>query len=185
MGFALANQMAENDAKVILITGPVHLSISHPNITRINIVSAEEMYQSCVNVFLSCDIAIMCAAVADYRPLNPSPEKIKKTDSEQLVIHLERNRDILAELGSLKNTHQILGGFSLETHNEENFALDKLKRKNCDFIVLNSLKDEGAGFGADTNKVSIYSKGGTIEHFALKSKENVAKDIVAFIQNNF
>ena len=176
MGFAIAEELATLGASVTLIAGPTTLSLNHPNIQRINVISAEEMLNSCLSVFKSSDISILSAAVADYRPKNSSPTKIKK-DSSELVIELTKTQDILASIGKDKTSKQILVGFALETDNEEANAIKKLERKNLDFIVLNSLRDEGAGFKGDQNKITIIDQNHQKESFALKSKKDVARDI--------
>jgi phosphopantothenoylcysteine decarboxylase/phosphopantothenate--cysteine ligase len=182
MGFALAEAFAEAGAEVELIAGPVHLNISHPNIIRTDVMTAEEMYDACMQRFGRSDIAILAAAVADYRVKNPSEKKIKKTggEDETLILELVKNKDILATLGDLKKQRQILGGFSLETHNELSFAREKMRKKNCDFMVMNSLNDPGAGFGTDTNKISILTEEQIIT-YPLRSKTEVAGDIVKFV----
>lgn len=182
MGFAVAEELAERGAKVILVAGPTSLTAKHRNIKQINIESAREMYEACIENFPSCNAAILSAAVADYRPETVADHKIKKTaDTETLDIHLVQNPDILATLGKMKNDHQLLVGFALETDNELENAKAKLTRKNLDMIVLNSLKDKGAGFGHDTNKVTIITADGTVREGSLKSKADVAKDIVDMI----
>jgi phosphopantothenoylcysteine decarboxylase/phosphopantothenate--cysteine ligase len=185
MGFALAESLAARGAEVWLIAGPVSLNTASPLIRRINITTAEEMYKECVELFPEMDGAILCAAVADYRPTNPSNKKIKKAENEDLIIRLERNKDILEALGKIKTVKQVIGGFSLETHDEEKYALEKLERKNCDFIVLNSLNTKGAGFGVDTNQVIIFDRRGQQIALALKSKKEVAEDIVDFMIKNY
>jgi phosphopantothenoylcysteine decarboxylase/phosphopantothenate--cysteine ligase len=178
MGFAVAEELAERGAKVILVAGPTSLTSKHRNIRQINIESAREMYAAATENFGSCDAAILSAAVADYRPENVADHKIKKTaDTETLDIHLVQNPDILATLGKMKTGRQLLVGFALETDNELENAKSKLVRKNLDMIVLNSLKDKGAGFGHDTNKVTIITADGTVTEGTLKSKAAVAKDI--------
>ena len=178
MGFAVAEELAERGAKVILVAGPTSLTAKHRNIKQINIESAREMYAAATENFGSCDAAILSAAVADYRPENVADHKIKKTaDTETLDIHLVQNPDILATLGKMKTDRQLLVGFALETDNELENAKSKLARKNLDMIVLNSLKDKGAGFGHDTNKVTIITADGTVREGSLKSKADVAKDI--------
>ena len=178
MGFAVAEELAERGAKVILVAGPTSLTAKHRNIKQINIESAREMYEACIETFPSCNAAILSAAVADYRPETVADHKIKKTaDTETLDIHLVQNPDILATLGKMKNDHQLLIGFALETDNELENAKSKLARKNLDMIVLNSLKDKGAGFGHDTNKVTIITADGTVTDGSLKHKADVAKDI--------
>lgn len=177
MGYALAEELANRGASVTLVSGPTNLSPKHPNISRINVVSAEEMYQECIRTYPQMDGAIMCAAVADYRPETYSDIKIKRK-SDDLVIKLTPNKDIAAELGRMKQPTQLLIGFALETNEEEQNSTKKLKSKNLDFIVLNSLRDNGAGFNHDTNKISIIYKDGKIVNFSLKSKNEVAQDIV-------
>lgn len=182
MGYAIANECAANGAQVTLISGPVSLSISHPNIKVIAIESALEMHAQATSVFSTSDIAILSAAVADYRPTTQADQKIKKTD-ENLRIELCKNPDIAKALGELKTNKQILVGFALETNNEVENANEKLTKKNLDFIVLNSLQDEAAGFKYDTNKVSFLFKDKTTKHFELKDKKLVAQDIVNEISN--
>lgn len=177
MGFALAENLADKGAKVTLITGPTHLSTSHPLIHRIDVVSANDMYEASMAYFPKCKAAILSAAVADYTPCEVAPQKIKKHD-EQLTVALKKTPDILASLGKIKTPGQILVGFALETHNEVENAKDKLHRKGLDFIVLNSLQTKGAGFGTKTNQVTIIHKNGTISEYKLKSKTEVAEDIV-------
>jgi phosphopantothenoylcysteine decarboxylase / phosphopantothenate---cysteine ligase len=181
MGFAIAESLARKGAYVELVTGPVHLSISHPNINRTDVNTAEEMYQVCVRLFPSCKGAILSAAVADYRPQNSSLQKIKKESTDTMHLELVKNKDILATLGTIKARNQLLIGFSLETDNELNNARDKMKRKNCDAIILNSLKDSGAGFSLDTNKITILTQEEETLNFPVKTKREVAMDIVDFI----
>ncbi|GAP71330.1 phosphopantothenoylcysteine decarboxylase /phosphopantothenoylcysteine synthetase [Candidatus Symbiothrix dinenymphae] len=178
MGFALAEQCAEQGAEVVLIAGPVHLQTVHPNIRRIDVTCAEEMYHAAVQHFPTMDAAILCAAVADYQPAHYTAEKLKRQPDQPLTLELKPNPDIAAALGQMKTKRQTLIGFALETDKEWTNAREKLKRKNLDFIVLNSLNDEGAGFQADTNKVSILAADGTSETFPLKSKREVAADIL-------
>lgn len=177
MGYALAEELAARGANVTLVSGPTNLSTIHPNINRVNVISAEQMHQKCIEAFPHTNGAIMCAAVADYRPESYSDVKIKRK-SDDLTINLTPNKDIAAELGKMKTGNQVLVGFALETNEEEQNSFKKLKSKNLDFIVLNSLRDKGAGFHHDTNKISIIFKDGEIEHFDLKSKVEVAQDIV-------
>lgn len=177
MGYALAEELANRGANVTLVSGPTNLSTTHPNINLVNVISADQMYQKCIEVFPKTNGAIMCAAVADYRPDNYSDVKIKRK-SDDLTINLTPNKDIAAELGRMKTAEQLLVGFALETNEEEQNSIKKLKSKNLDFIVLNSLRDKGAGFHHDTNKISIIFKDGKVEHFDLKSKAEVAQDIV-------
>lgn len=178
MGFALAEACAQQGAKVTLIAGPVSLTTTHPNIQRIDVESAEEMYQAAMTVFPGADAGILCAAVADYRPEIQAGEKIKRESKGEMMLHLIPNKDIAASLGAIKREGQVLVGFALETNNEATNAESKLKRKNLDFIVLNSLRDAGAGFRCDTNKISIIDRQGEITSYPLKSKQGVAVDIV-------
>lgn len=177
MGFALAEELANNGAHVILISGPTTLTINNKSITRIDVVTADEMYSAAINHFPKCDIAIMSAAVADFKPSESFNEKVKR-GKDNLQINLTPNKDIAAELGNIKTKNQILVGFALETDNEFENAIKKIKSKNLDFIVLNSLKEKGAGFGHDTNKISIIDKNGNKTDFNLKSKNKVAVDVV-------
>jgi phosphopantothenoylcysteine decarboxylase/phosphopantothenate--cysteine ligase len=187
MGFAIAGELARNGATVELVAGPVQLSISHPLVKRTNVNTAEEMYQACIKIFPNCRAAVLSAAVADYRPQNVSTLKIKKgnRDSDGLNLVLVKNKDILSALGTIKTKNQLLVGFSLETHDEMNFAKEKLQRKNCDAIILNSLNDEGAGFSGDTNKVSILNSSGEVVNSPLKTKNEVAIDIVDYIISRY
>lgn len=178
MGFALAEECASRGAEVILITGPTALSASHPNILRVNVESAVEMYDAALKIFPQMDAAILSAAVADYRPEQMSEEKIKRSGNEHLSLSLVPNPDIAASLGKIKKPGQLTVGFALETNNEESNAIKKIKEKNFDYIVLNSLNDQGAGFGHDTNQVTILSRNDEKRSFALKSKSDVAKDII-------
>lgn len=178
MGFALAEECAERGAQVVLIAGPVSLKTNHPKIKRIDVESAEQMYEAATREFADTDAAILCAAVADYRPMEQADNKIKRTEGTNLTLELIPNKDIAASLGKVKKEEQILIGFALETNNEEQNALSKIKKKNLDFIVLNSLNDNGAGFQYDTNKVSILDKNGNRTNFGLKNKKEVAKDII-------
>lgn len=178
MGFALAEVCAEQGADVTLIAGPVSLKTVHPNIHRIDVESAEEMYQAAVAAFPDADAGILCAAVADYRPEIQATEKIKRESKGDMTLHLVPNKDIAASLGSMKREGQVLVGFALETENETQYAEGKLKRKNLDFIVMNSLRDAGAGFRTDTNKITIIDSKGEVTAYPLKSKQEVATDIV-------
>lgn len=178
MGFALAEVCAQKGANVKLIAGPVSLETKHPNISRIDVESANEMYEAAMDAFQDADAAILCAAVADYRPEFQAEDKIKREKEGEMTLHLVPNKDIAASLGEIKKDNQILVGFALETSDETKHAADKLKRKNLDFIVLNSLRDSGAGFRCDTNKISILTKEGEISEYPLKSKHEVAEDIV-------
>jgi phosphopantothenoylcysteine decarboxylase/phosphopantothenate--cysteine ligase len=176
MGFAIANAVANLGAEVILISGPSHQQINHSFVKRIDVITADEMYNEAHNYFNDVDIAILAAAVADYKPKNVAHQKIKKKDSS-LTIELTPTKDILASLGLIKK-HQFLVGFALETNNEIENAKNKIKRKNLDAIVLNSLQDKGAGFATNTNKITIIDKNFNEKPFELKSKAEVAKDIV-------
>jgi len=175
MGIALAEVMYEQGAEVHLILGPTNQRPMHEEIQVIHVKSAQEMYDQSLALFPDSDAAIMAAAVADYRPANYSDKKIKKKDDD-MSLELERTQDIAAALGAMKKD-QILVGFALETNNEKENALRKLKKKNFDFIVLNSMKDKGAAFGHDTNKITIFKNTGEEHQFDLKSKKDVAKDI--------
>lgn len=178
MGFALAEVCAERGAEVTLVAGPVSLTTHHPAISRVDVESANEMYEAAMAAFPSADAAILCAAVADYRPDKQAMEKIKRETKGDMTLHLVSNRDIASSLGAIKQENQVLVGFALETNDEGIHAQEKLKRKNLDFIVLNSLRDSGAGFRCDTNKISIFDKTGEVTAYPLKSKQGVAKDIV-------
>lgn len=178
MGFALAEACAQQGAEVTLIAGPVSLTTVHPNIHRVDVESAEEMYEAAMTAFPDADAGILCAAVADYRPETQADEKIKRESKGEMTLHLVPNKDIAASLGAIKREGQVLVGFALETNNEATNAESKLKRKNLDFIVLNSLRDAGAGFRCDTNKISIIDRQGESVSYPLKSKQGVAADIV-------
>lgn len=182
MGFAIAEALANHGAEVNLIAGPVAQSIHHPNIKITSVTSAEEMYQACVSHFANTNITVLAAAVADYKPATKAEQKIKKSEAA-LSIELVQTRDIAAELGRLKKENQFTVGFALETENEKANALKKIKAKNFDLIVLNSLNDAGAGFGHDTNKITLINKQGEASEFNLKSKKEVARDIVNAIIN--
>ena len=179
MGFAIAEECAEQGADVTLVAGPVSLECHNQGIKRIDVESAREMYEAAMAAFSSCDAAVLSAAVADYRPAQCAPEKMKRT-ADDMCIELTPNNDIAASLGAVKGANQRLVGFALETNNAEENARKKLEKKNLDFIVLNSLEDKGAGFACDTNKVTIIDKKGQ-STFPLKSKREVAKDIVAHL----
>ena len=176
MGFDIANQAANNGAEVILISGPTHFKIDNPLINLVRVTSAQEMYDACHTYYDKVDVAIAAAAVADYKPKNVAHQKIKKNDAT-FTIELEKTKDILASLGTIKK-NQFLIGFALETENEIEHAKLKIQKKNLDLIVLNSLNDEGAGFGKSTNKVTFIDKNFQIEPMDLKSKEAVALDII-------
>jgi len=178
MGFAIAEELAKRGAKVKLIAGPVNLKHHHINITRINVQSAEQMYDAVNECFKKTDLAIMSAAVADYAPITIADKKIKKQNEDGLIIELKKTKDILKHIGSIKTNKQIVIGFALETNDEEVNALKKLKEKNADFIVLNSMQTLGAGFRHDTNQITILKNNGEKLAFNLKSKHDVAIDIV-------
>lgn len=179
MGFAIAAECARRGAEVTLVAGPVSLPTPHPAIERIDVESAREMCEAAVAAFPSCNAAVLSAAVADYRPAVQASSKIKRT-GEGMTIDLEANPDIAATLGRAKKEGQCLAGFALETDNAEENALKKLEKKNLDFIVLNSLEDEGAGFSCDTNKVTIIDRNGK-NAYPLKSKAGVARDVVSHL----
>ena len=176
MGFDIAARAVELGASVILISGPTHLNAKNPVINLIRVTSAQEMYEACHEYFNSTDVAICAAAVADYRPKFVAEQKIKKAEAS-LNIELEKTQDILASLGKIK-AKQFLIGFALETENEIENAKLKIQKKNLDLIVLNSLQDEGAGFGKSTNKITFIDKDFVVEPMDLKSKELVANDIM-------
>ena len=180
MGVELALNLANKGAKVNLILGPSIINVTHNNIVVTRVESAKEMFDAAIPLFKDCTIAISAAAVADYTPKTYSSKKMKKV-TESTSIELSKTRDILAEMGVLKQ-NQFLVGFALETHNELEFASQKLENKNLDMIVLNSLNDEGAGFQVDTNKVSVLTKSNKKIKFELKSKKEVANDLVTIIR---
>jgi phosphopantothenoylcysteine decarboxylase/phosphopantothenate--cysteine ligase len=180
MGFALAEELADQGAKVTLVTGPTHQHTNHPGVDVKKVTSAEEMYTICSALFPETDIAVLAAAVADYKPAVKAEQKIKKKD-EKLVIELTRTHDIAASLGKMKHNGQVIVGFALETEDEQANAGKKLEAKNFDLIVLNSLNDAGAGFGHDTNKITILDRKHEPRTFGLKNKKEVARDIVHVI----
>ncbi|WP_340112877.1 bifunctional phosphopantothenoylcysteine decarboxylase/phosphopantothenate--cysteine ligase CoaBC [Maribellus mangrovi] len=177
MGYAIAEELAAEGAQVILVSGPVTVSAQNRNIDVVLVESAHEMYEAAVKAFGECDGAVMCAAVADFTPVEKHAEKTKR-GKENWSIKLQPTKDIAAELGKRKTDQQLLVGFALETTDEISNAGKKLERKNLDFIVLNSLNDKGAGFGVDTNKISILEKDNKRQDFELKTKKDVARDIV-------
>jgi phosphopantothenoylcysteine decarboxylase/phosphopantothenate--cysteine ligase len=183
MGFALAETCAARGGEVFLVSGPVALKTRHPSIKRREVESADEMYDEAVRLFPSCDVAILCAAVADYRPERRAQEKIKHEQCDVLTLSLVRNRDIAAALGREKKDHQLLVGFALETKDEVTQAKDKLQRKNLDVIVLNSLNDQGAGFGYDTNQVTLIDRYGAETHIPLMSKTEIAEEVINYLMN--
>ncbi|MCX6319282.1 MAG: bifunctional phosphopantothenoylcysteine decarboxylase/phosphopantothenate--cysteine ligase CoaBC [Bacteroidetes bacterium] len=182
MGLAIATELYKRGVDVTLIMGPGNLEMPATGIAVRRVNTAAEMYTTCHELFPAADIAVMAAAVADYTPVHTATEKIKKTTAEGkdtgMVVELARTRDILKSLGEIKGKEQVLVGFALETSNEAAYAKGKLQQKNADLIVLNSLRDEGAGFGKDTNKITIFSKSGEEIAFDTKTKTEVAKDIV-------
>jgi phosphopantothenoylcysteine decarboxylase/phosphopantothenate--cysteine ligase len=182
MGWALARAFARQGAKVELIMGPTGIDTTFPGISTTHVHTAAEMNAACRKVFPSCHIAVMAAAVADFTPAEPAPEKIKKSAGLD-VIHLQPTQDILAGLGKIKKKGQLLVGFALETEDELANAQKKLRKKNLDMIVLNSLKDQGAGFGTDTNKITLLTAKGNQQTFPLKTKEAVAEDILEAIKS--
>lgn len=176
MGFALAEECARRGAHVKLVAGPVAIQAKHENIQRIDVESGEEMYQAAVQHFPDCDAAILCAAVADYRPAEQADKKLKR-EADDLLLRLVPTRDIAAELGHMKSNEQVLVGFALETNDEETNAQKKLEKKNLDFIVLNSLQNKGTCFRSDENQITIISRNGKIE-YPKKPKKDVASDII-------
>jgi phosphopantothenoylcysteine decarboxylase/phosphopantothenate--cysteine ligase len=180
MGFALAEECAKRGAVVCLVSGPVQLKTKHSNIERIDVESAEEMYDVVTERFYGMNGAILCAAVADFTPIDISENKLKR-EKDNLTLELKPTQDIAAALGEMKMESQFLVGFALETNDEELNALSKMERKNFDFIVLNSLNDDQSGFGYDTNKITIIHRAGAKKIFELKNKDAVAADIVAEI----
>jgi phosphopantothenoylcysteine decarboxylase / phosphopantothenate---cysteine ligase len=177
MGFAIAEELALQGADVNLVSGPTALTLNNSSVKLKHVTSAEEMFQECVALFPSMDISVLSAAVADFRPASKADQKIKKNDSE-LTIELLKTKDIAAELGKMKTPQQFTVGFALETENEMDNAQMKLVSKNFDLIVLNSLNDNGAGFGHDTNQVTLIDRKNGSRKYNLKSKKEVARDIV-------
>jgi phosphopantothenoylcysteine decarboxylase/phosphopantothenate--cysteine ligase len=184
MGYAIAEQLASKGAEVILVSGPTNLVVHHPGIKIISVTSAEEMYHACLAHYANTDLTVLSAAVADYRPEKRANQKIKKSENT-LTLELVKTRDIAAELGKLKKKGQFTVGFALETEHEKSNAEKKLASKNFDLIVLNSLNDNGAGFGHDTNKITLIDKRKKAKKFTLKSKKEVAADIVNAIITNW
>jgi len=177
MGVAIARELVQRGAEVELVLGPSSIEVDDSRIRVSRVQSAEDMYDVCMKIFPSVQIAVMSAAVADYTPVSFSSEKIKK-NSETFTLELTRTKDILHELGAMKKPGQVLVGFALENNNEASYARKKLNSKNADMIVLNSLNDAGAGFGFDTNRVTIFEKSGEEFPYAQKPKQLVARDIV-------
>ncbi len=181
MGYALAEEAAARGANVTIVSGPVSVSASDPSIKIIKIESARQMLKVCSELFPTTDIAIMTAAVADYAPESPASQKIKREKQQVPILKLIKNPDIAATLGASKAPGQILAGFALETDNEAENAIDKLHRKNLDLVVMNSLRDAGACFGSDSNKISIFTADGNRIDYELKPKREVAADVIDFI----
>lgn len=181
MGYAIAEELLNRGAEVILVSGPSKLNLEHSKLQLIRVKSAEEMLSEVKNVWRDCNFGVFTAAVADYRPKSKATQKIKKSD-EEMTISLVKNPDILLWAGENKTENQTLVGFALETNNLEENGRKKLNKKKLDFIVLNTLQDKGAGFGYDTNKITILDKHNNMESFELKSKKAVAKDIVNYIK---
>lgn len=179
MGIAIAEEFAARGADVVLVKGPTPLTASHPNVMQVPVQTAEQMLEACRQYFADMDVVVFAAAVADYKPKTISEIKIKKSEPT-FTIEMVKTVDVAATLGELKKDGQILIGFALETNNELEHAAGKLKKKKLDFIVLNSLQDEGAGFRHDTNKITIIDKQGNVVNFDLKPKTEVAKDIVDY-----
>lgn len=177
MGYAIAEELANRGATVTLVSGPTQLAVANKNISLVQCTSADDMLQACSSRFSENDIAVLAAAVADYKPVHRAEQKIKKT-GETLTLELTKTPDIAAELGKQKSATQFTVGFALETEHELDNARKKINAKNFDLIVLNSLNDEGAGFGHDTNKISILDRNGNEQKFTLRSKKEVARDIV-------
>ena len=184
-GFALALECAERGAQVTLVAGPVSLAIDHPGVNQIDVTSADEMHRAVLDNIESQDVAIMCAAVADYKVENELDHKIKREKGDAPTLVLVKNPDIAKAVGAVKKPGQVLVGFALETDNEDVYAHEKLAKKNLDFIVLNSLKDKGAGFQVDTNKVKIIESDGSETIFPCKDKRMVAKDIVDLLNAKY
>ncbi len=177
MGYAIAEALANRGVSVYLVSGPVGIRIQHPTIEVISVTTAAEMFEAAKRVYPKTKIAVFTAAVADFSPEFPLKEKIKK-EGDEMTLVLRATPDIALELGKIKARGQVNIGFALETHEELENASRKLKKKNFDLIVLNSLQDKGAGFETDTNKISLIDKNNNIDNFELKSKKDVARDIV-------
>ena len=177
MGLAIAEELYGRGADVTLIMGPTTINLPANGIRSVRVNTAEEMYNACTKQFGESDIAVMAAAVADYTPVKIAANKIKKANDE-LTIELKKTKDILKSLGEKKSSNQVLVGFALETNNEREYALEKLKNKNADMVVMNSLNDKGTGFGSDTNKITIFDKSGKEFNYELMSKKETAKNIV-------
>lgn len=181
MGYAIVEELNNKGADVILVSGPTNLKCNSSQIKIVQVTTALEMLQACQHYFDSVDIAIFTAAVADYRPMVMESSKIKKND-ETMIIQLTKNPDIAFEFGKIKRADQFSIGFALETDNIVEYGKGKMQKKNLDFIVLNTTNENGEGFGFDTNKISLLFRDGSIEHFPLKSKKEVAGDLIASIE---
>lgn len=184
MGYAIAEEFLRHGAEVCLVSGPVCIELNHPRLTRINVKSANEMYLACCRFFERADIAVFAAAVADYRPASVAEQKIKKSENS-FTINMVKNVDIAFEFGKIKSADQLSVGFALETNDEMFHAQEKLRKKNFDMVVLNSMNDPNATFGYDTNKITIIRKDKTRKEFRLKQKKEVARDIVQEISLSF
>lgn len=181
MGYAIAEELSSKGADVILVSGPTNIKCNSSQIKIVQVTTTLEMLQACQHYFDSVDIAIFAAAVADYRPLFTESSKIKKND-ETITIQLTKNPDIAFEFGKIKKSNQLSIGFALETDNIVEYGKGKMQKKNFDFIVLNTTNGNGEGFGFDTNKISLLFKDNSIKHFPLKSKKEVANDIIAALE---
>jgi phosphopantothenoylcysteine decarboxylase/phosphopantothenate--cysteine ligase len=181
MGIAIADALAAAGAEVTLVLGPTHLSATAPGVNTIRVVTAADMFNSSEAHFATSEVVVMAAAVADYRPKHVADIKMKKGEGDALTLELEKTQDILRTLGATRTPGQVVVGFSLETNNEQEYALKKLREKGLDLIVMNSLNDKGAGFNYDTNKVTLFDRTGDARDLPLKSKQEVAKDIVGVI----
>ena len=178
MGIALADAAAEYGAEVDLVLGPVDLVPQNKTIRIFNVVSASEMADECIALFDKCDIAILAAAVADFTPERVEERKVKRTTDGEFLLRLKPTSDIAESLGGRKKSGQIVAGFALETHNEMANASKKLERKHLDLIIMNSMQDQGAGFGYKTNRITIIDSNNNIDKFELKTKEEAARDIL-------
>ena len=180
MGIAIAEEFAKRGFQVTLVKGPTELNAANPKINQLKVETAQQMYETCAQYFTLNDVIVFAAAVADYTPKHPSDIKIKKKE-EEFAIEMVKTKDIAFELGKLKHPRQVTVGFALETNDEMEQALGKLTKKNLDFIVLNSVKDKGAGFQYDTNKVTFIDNNGIVTKFDLKPKTEVAADIADYV----
>jgi len=182
MGYAIAAHFLERGAKVTMVSGPVCMQLQHPNLTIVPVNAASEMYLACCKYFETTDIAVFAAAVADYRPEKIALQKIKK-QGDDFIIKMVKNIDIAYEFGKIKNNRQVSAGFALETNDELTHAIGKLEKKNFDMVILNSMNDLNATFGYDTNKITIIRKDFSQVQFPLKTKKEVARDIVAELED--